>query len=236
MVIYMSFKDGDFLEIDYTLWDATDNSIIATTDEKTAKDSKVYDEKMHYGPVLFVIGAAGTLKGLDRELRGFSVNDKKKFTLKPAEAFGERDENLVHVMPLSNFKSRDMAPYPGMQIEIDNARATVKSVTSGRVTVDANHPYAGKDILYEVRVVKNLVTEKERIESLANSYGVRPTSTTTTQGRIEFAFDGGVAKNADYFIAKTSLIASAFGYFKDVKKIEVKEEYLRSEETKKNDK
>ncbi len=228
----MAFKEGDFLEIDYTIWDAADNSTIATTDEKIAKDSNIFNEKMLYGPVLFVIGAPGTLKGLDRELRTCSVGDKKKFTLKPEDAFGERDEKLVSVMPLSSFRQRNMDPYPGMELELDNTRAIVKSVNSGRVTVDANHPYAGKNIIYEVMVVKRLDTEKDRIASLANSYGVKPSAVNPSQGKLELVFDSSVAKNADYFVGRANLIASTFSYFKDIKKIDVKEEYNRPEEKK----
>ncbi len=65
----MAFKEGDFLEIEYTVSDAEDKKVLATTDQKRAKEAGILNEKMQYGPVVVVIGAPGVLKGLDRELR-----------------------------------------------------------------------------------------------------------------------------------------------------------------------
>lgn len=229
----MAFKDGDFLEVEYTVWDKASGSVIATTDEKKAKEANVYNERTKYGPVLLVVGSQGVLKGLDREVRGLKENDVKKFTFSPEEAFGERNESLVRVMPLSAFRERNIEPYPGMEVELDNITAIVRSVTSGRVTVDANHPYAGKYVEYEVKVRKLLSTEKEKVDAIANSYGVKPSGVKLEGERVEVLYDNSVSKNADYFIGKASFIASLFSYLKDVKKVEVKEEYIRAEEKKK---
>ncbi len=226
----MAFKDGDFLEVEYTVWNAGDSSIIATTDEKKAKESDTFNEKTHYGPTLLVVGSSGMIRGLDREVRGMKENEVKKFTFGPADAFGERVEELVRVMPLSAFKERNISPYPGMQVELDSTTAIVKSVTSGRVTVDANHPYAGKDVIYEVRVVRLLQSEKDKVGALAQSYSLKPTQINAYSDTVELFFDNKVAKNADYFISKASFVASAFTYFKSMKKVDVKEEYLRPEE------
>ena len=60
-------------------------------------------------------------------------------------------------------------------MNIDNSTAIVKSVNSGRVTVDMNHPYAGQQIIYEVKVTKQLTTEKDKIKALGRTYNVEPT-------------------------------------------------------------
>src|ERR1700733_8661130 len=139
----MAFGDGDFLEVEYSSWNAVDNSMIDTTDEKKSKDSGIHVEGRLYGPFLVVLGSTGIVKGLDKALRDMKPNETKKVTLKPDEAFGQRNPDIVRVMPISEFKKRDINPYPGMRVNIDNVSATVKSVNSGRVVVDANHPYAG---------------------------------------------------------------------------------------------
>jgi FKBP-type peptidyl-prolyl cis-trans isomerase 2 len=225
----MTFKDGDFLEVEYSVWDATDNSLVATTDEKKAKEGNIYNEKARYGPSLMVLGAPGIVKGLDKELRAMNESDTRKFTLKPAEAFGDRSEDLIRVMPLSDFKARDMNPYPGMRVTLDDVTATVKSVNSGRVVVDANHPLAGRDVIYEVRIVKCLRTDKEKIEGLASDYGAATTAVKVDNKSVELTYDGKVKKDADYFINKTSLVAAVFSYMKNFEKVEVKEEYSRTE-------
>lgn len=228
----MAFKDGDFIEIDYTVWDTSNKSVISTTSAETAKKESIYDEKMHYGPVLVILGSAGVIKGLDKELKGMSVGGEKKFDLKPDEAFGSRSEDLVRVMPLSEFRARDVNPYPGMRVDLDNVTAVVKSVNSGRVVVDANHPYAGKEITYEVKIVRHLTNDNEKVESLSKSYGVKPTQVNTASDKLDIFYNNEVSKNADYFVGRANLIASVFAHLKNIKAVNVKEEYLRPEEKK----
>ncbi|HUC39179.1 MAG TPA: peptidylprolyl isomerase [Candidatus Acidoferrum sp.] len=225
----MAFKDGDFLEVDYSAWDAATNELIATTDEKLAKGADLYHKDHSYGPVLVILGSNSVIKGLDRELRNLNVNDLKKFTFKPEDAFGNRTEELVRVMPISDFRARDIKPYPGMQIELENMNAVVKSVNSGRVVVDANHPYAGRDITYEVRIVKSLSSPNEKIEALGKTYRAKPSSVSVSGKAITLVYDSKVKKNADYFVGRSSFVASILSLMKDFDKIEVKEDYDRQE-------
>jgi FKBP-type peptidyl-prolyl cis-trans isomerase 2 len=223
----MAFKDGDFLEVEYSTWNTSDSRLIATTDQGEAKKAGIFNDKGRYGPVLVILGSNGVIKGLDKELRNMQAGEKKKFTFKPEDAFGQRSENLVRVMPLSDFKERDINPEPGMQVNIDDTTAIVKSVNSGRVVVDANHPYAGRDVTYEVKIVKLLTTEQEKIDALGDTYNVKPSSAQIKDKQAEVIFDDKVKKDADYFIGKASLVASAFNYLGGIEKIVVKEEYTR---------
>jgi FKBP-type peptidyl-prolyl cis-trans isomerase 2 len=229
------FKDGDFLEVDYSAWDAATNELIATTDEKKAKDANIYSKDSIYGPTLVILGSNSVIKGLDKELRNLGLNELKRFTFKPAEAFGERFEDLVKVMKMSDFKARDLNPYPGMRIELENMTATVKSVNSGRVVVDANHPYAGRDIIYEVRVVRNITEPAPKVEALGKTYGVRPSSVSIKGTAMELKYDSKTKKNADYFVGKANLVASILSLMKDIQKVEVLEDYDRSEITERSE-
>ncbi|MDE1868723.1 MAG: peptidylprolyl isomerase [Candidatus Micrarchaeota archaeon] len=228
----MAFKDGDFLEVEYSAWTAPENTLISTTDEKMAKDSGLYEEHVKYGPVLVIIGSSGVIKGLDTALRGMSAGEQKKMTFKPDEAFGERSEGLIRVMPIAEFRKRDVEPYPGMRVDLDNFTATVKSVNSGRVVVDANHPYAGRDITYEVKVVKNLTDEKEKINALGKMAGIEVTKVDASGKDVKVSFNNAVKKNADYFMGKANLVASIFTYFHNIDKVNVDEEYIRPPELK----
>jgi peptidylprolyl isomerase len=229
----MVFKDGDFLEVEYNAWTTADNGLISTTDEKKAKEGNIFDEHVRYGPVLVVVGSNSVIKGLDRALHDMSLNESKKMTFKPEEAFGERMPDLVRVMPIAEFRKRDIDPYPGLQVNIDNATAIVKSVNSGRVTVDMNHPYAGQEIIYEIKVAKHLSSEKEKVKALGRTYNVEPTDADVKEKTLHMRFGNDVKKNADYFIGKANLIASAFTYFKELEKVEVSEEYMRPKESQK---
>jgi FKBP-type peptidyl-prolyl cis-trans isomerase 2 len=226
----MAFKDGDFLEVEYSAWSGADNRLISTTDEKAAKAANIFDEHTRYGPVLVVLGTSSVIKGLDRSLKTMNLNEQKRFTFKPDEAFGERIPDLVRVMPLSEFRKHDIDPYPGLQVNLDNATAIVKSVNSGRVIVDANHPYAGQEITYEIRIVKQLASEKEKVRALGRTYNVEPSEVEAKEKVLEIRFNNEVKKNSDYFIGRANLIAAVFSYFKEFEKVKVEEEYLKPKE------
>ena len=61
-------------------------------------------------------------------------------------------------MPSSQFKAQNINPFPGLQLNIDGALATVRSVSGGRIVMDFNHPFAGKDVIYKFKILR-LVTD-----------------------------------------------------------------------------
>jgi len=221
----MSFKENDFIEIDYTAYDAGDNSVLSTTSEQKAKEANIYDEKSHYGPTLVVLGSHAIIQGLERELMNMNVGEEKTFTFEPKDAFGERLPELVGVVPLSQFKENKIDPKPGMQLNMDNSIATVRSVEGGRVIVDRNHPDAGKSIKYEVKVIKQLNTDKEKIEELMDTYEVKPSKIEIEGDKVKAYYDPNFKKNADYFVGKANALAAAFTYMPNIKDIDVIEEY-----------
>jgi len=226
----MAFKEGEFVEIEYSSWTAADSKMIDTTDQKLAKKNGIVVEGRKYGPVLVVLGNRTVVKGLEDVIKGMELNQPKKVTLKPADAFGERNPDIVRIMPVSEFKKRDINPYPGMRVNIDNVTATVKSVNSGRVVVDANHPFAGMEITYEVKIIKQLSQQNDKISALGRTYEVEPSSVKSEGKIVDLAFNNAVKKDADYFIGRANLIAAIFSYFKDVEEVKVDEEYNRPKE------
>ena len=195
----MSFNDKDFLEIEYNMWDAVTNELIETTDKKKAEEGGIYNDKFRYGKSLVIVGSAGLLKGLDRELRGMSMNEKKEFVLEPEDAFGSIDEKLIRVMPLSEFRNRGVDPYPGMRIELDNGIATIRSVNSGRVVVDLNHIYAGRRIRYELEIVKNPANEEDKIKALCYAEDAEPSEIILKDKTLSLAYDNKIKKDVSYF-------------------------------------
>jgi FKBP-type peptidyl-prolyl cis-trans isomerase 2 len=231
----MAFKEGDFVEIEYSSWTTADNRMIDTTDQKLAEKNGALVEGRKYGPVLVIVGKRTVVKGLDDALKTMDLNQQKKVTLKPAEAFGERNPDIVRIMPLAEFKKRDINPYPGMRVNIDNVTATVKSINSGRVVVDANHPYAGMEITYDVKITKKLDQQQDKITALGKTYDVQPSGVKSEAKAVTLQFGDSVKKDADYFIGRANLIAAVFGYFNDVEKVKVEEEYNRPKESDKEE-
>ncbi len=223
----MAFKEEDFLKIDYNLWRVADNLLVRTTDKKLAQEQGIFREEVKYEPQLVVIGKDNAIKALAETLKGMDVGQSKSLELEPKDAFGERNQGLVKVMHISDFRKRDIEPVPGMQIDIDGAVAIVKSVNSGRVMVDANNPLAGEKVRYEIKVVSHLKTFDEKVKAVAGMYTLEPRTVSANQEDVKVVFDDKTKMDADYFLNKTYFIGTVFDYFANVKKVVVEEEHLR---------
>ncbi len=225
----MTFSDGDFLKVDYTLWRIADNKVLFTTQRELAKKEGIEDEKANYSPHLMIVGKGNLVKGLDNAIRGMAVNEQKKIELEPSVAFGERRADLVSVIPISRFRSRDIEPYPGMTVELDGVSAMVKSVNSGRVLVDANHMLAGEKVAYEVKILEKIEKDDAKISALADEAKVKLTSVKVDSSKATISIGKDVNKDAKYAVDKTMLIDSVLEYMPSIKSIEVNEEYAREE-------
>ena len=225
----MPFSNGDFVTIDYTARRASDKSVVYTTAEKLAKDEGVFEERTRYAPQLVVVGKNNAIKGVEDAVKGMAAAQAKTIEIEPKDAFGERNEDLVRVMKFSDFREREINPIPGMRVNIDGTTVTIKSVNSGRVVVDANHPLAGERLVYEITVVKKLESEKEKVDAIAEMYSLKPSIQPHEKSSIKIGFGADINKDADYFINKSAMVSAIFRYMEDVKDIAVEEQYRRDE-------
>ncbi len=159
-------KEGDFIRIDYIGRISESGKIFDLTKEDFAKKEGMFNPNSKYGPVPVVIGGNFVVKGLENELKKMKVGEKKKITVKPEDAFGERKSEFIKLIPLSEFKKQDMDPYPGMPVTINRLMGRVLSVSGGRVRVDFNHPLAGKDLEYEVEIKKRITKIVEKTKAI----------------------------------------------------------------------
>jgi FKBP-type peptidyl-prolyl cis-trans isomerase SlyD len=159
-------KEGDFIRIDYVGRISESGEIFDLTKESVAKEKGIHNPNFKYGPVPVILGAHHVVKGLENELMKMKTGQKKKLTVKPEDALGERNSKLIRLIPLSEFKKRDIDPFPGMPIVERGMRGRVLSVSGGRVRVDFNHPLAGKTLDYEVEVKEKITNTKEKIMAI----------------------------------------------------------------------
>jgi peptidylprolyl isomerase len=159
-------KKSDFILVDYTGKVKETGEVFDTTSEETAKEKKLYKEGDIYEPKLVVVGEGWVLKALDEALITFKIRKNETVEIPPENAFGQRDPEKVKLVPLRRLAARGITPKMGAQIEYDKRLATVRTVGSGRVTLDFNPPLAGKTLVYEVTVNKKLKTDKEKISAL----------------------------------------------------------------------
>jgi peptidylprolyl isomerase len=159
-------QKSDFIIVDYTGKVKETGEVFDTTSEEIAKEKKLYKEGEIYEPRLVVVGEGWVLKALDDALLTFKPKKNESVEIPPENAFGNRDPEKVKLVPIRRLVARGITPKLGAQIEYDKRLATVRTMGSGRVTLDFNPPLAGKTLVYEVAVQKQLKTAEEKISAL----------------------------------------------------------------------
>ncbi len=156
-------KKKDFVEIEYTGKLKEENVIFDTTDEKLAKENKLHGHD--YGPIIICVGEEQLLKGLDKNIEGKEIGKEYSIEMQPEDAFGKKNAKLIQLIPTNKFKQQKIHPMPGMQLNIDGMIGTIKTVSGGRTLVDFNHPLAGKEIYYKIKINKKITDDKEKLSS-----------------------------------------------------------------------
>ncbi len=226
----MPFIDGDFVKIDYSAWRVADNMLAHTTIRKVAEENGMLDKDASYAPQLVIIGKGSVIKGVDDAVRSMGVNESKTVEIEAKDAFSDRNPDLVRVLPLGDFRKRDIEPYPGMQLELDNMVAVVKSINSGRVVVDANHPLAGEKLKYEIKVVEKIDDDAGKAKALAEAFSLKPDAVSVSGGQMKVTFGDKVEKDSKFLVNKSNFVNSALRYMGKIEKVVVEEDYARAKE------
>ncbi|MBS3136630.1 peptidylprolyl isomerase [Candidatus Woesearchaeota archaeon] len=155
----------DFIELEYTAKISEGGMVFATTDEKTAKENGIFAKEEKYSPVILCLGEGYLLQGLENKLIGKEEGKEYSFNLEPEEAFGKKSASMVHLVSTKKFRESNIAPMPGLQVNIDGVIGIVKTVSGGRTMVDFNHPLSGKKIEYSVKVLRKVADDKEKLKA-----------------------------------------------------------------------
>ncbi|MEM3126694.1 MAG: peptidylprolyl isomerase [Candidatus Woesearchaeota archaeon] len=159
-------KEKDFIELEYSGRFKDNNELFDTTSEEEAKKEKIHSQNMQYGPATICVGQGHLLKGLEKELVGKEIGKELTINLSAEDAFGKKDVKMLRQVPLNKFQKEGIRPIPGMQVNVDGAIGIVRTVSGGRVIVDFNHPFAGKNVVYRVKVKRKVEDKAEQISSL----------------------------------------------------------------------
>ncbi|MBI2101394.1 peptidylprolyl isomerase [Candidatus Woesearchaeota archaeon] len=163
-------KKHDFVEIEYTGRIKEDNAVFDTTEEKVAKENGVYDKHADYSPAVICVGESHVLKGLEEQIIGKETGKEYTFEIGRENAFGRKDAKLIQMIPAGKFRQQNIQPIPGLQLNIDGMFGVVRTVSGGRCLVDFNHPLAGKDLVYKVRINNIIDDDKEKLKSLLKAH------------------------------------------------------------------
>jgi FKBP-type peptidyl-prolyl cis-trans isomerase SlyD len=105
-------------------------------------------------PLAYLHGHKNIIPGLEQEMEGKQAGDVMVVTIAPADAYGERQEQMVQEVPRKTFQAEDIHVCMRFEAQTPNGPLTVvvTGVTDETVTVDGNHPLAGKELTFDVRI------------------------------------------------------------------------------------
>ena len=137
----MPVKEGDTIKVEY---------------KGTLDDGTVFDSSENHGRLLeFEVGAGQIIAGFENAVIGMENGEEKDVKLQPSEAYGESDPRLIQRVPKSQFPEEIK---PGMMLLMtlpNGVQVPLKivDVTEDEVTIDLNHPLAGKNLNFRIKVV-----------------------------------------------------------------------------------
>ncbi|WP_026954731.1 FKBP-type peptidyl-prolyl cis-trans isomerase [Algoriphagus vanfongensis] len=139
----MQAKKGDNVQVHYT---------------GKLEDGSVFDSSVQREPLGFTVGGGQMIQGFDAAVDGMAVGDKKTVTIPAAQAYGERRDDMMIDVPKTQVPA-DIKPEIGMQLTLQGGNGqpmpvTVTHVDDEKITLDANHHLAGKDLIFDIELVK----------------------------------------------------------------------------------
>lgn len=123
----------------------------------TLKDDEgnVLDQSPEGQPLAYLHGHSNIIPGLEQQLEGKSAGETINAVVEPADGYGEYQDQAVQTVPRDNFQGVEDIQ-PGMQFQSEAGGqvmlVTVTDVNDKEVTVDANHPLAGKRLTFDVEI------------------------------------------------------------------------------------
>jgi peptidylprolyl isomerase len=123
----------------------------------TLSDGTVFDSSQGREPLSFTLGSGQIIPGLDAAIDGMALGESKTVTIPAAQAYGDHNPDALQAIPRDQIPA-DIPVDPGTQLQMHtpdgNAMpVVVAAVDENTVTLDANHPLAGKDLTFAVEIV-----------------------------------------------------------------------------------
>lgn len=131
-------------------------------------EQKVLDSSDGNDPLPYLHGHQNIVPGLESELEGLSVGDKKKVTVPPEQGYGERSDDAVQTVPITDLPD-EIPREVGLQIFAEGPDGQhfplwITAVTDETVTLDGNHPLAGQTLHFDVEITEVRAAEAEELE------------------------------------------------------------------------
>ncbi|HET8866295.1 MAG TPA: peptidylprolyl isomerase [Gracilimonas sp.] len=136
-------KDGDTVKVHYT---------------GKLEDGSVFDTSESRDPLEITLGEGKLIPGFEKAVVGLAVGDTTTANIESAEAYGDRREDLELSIERDQLPE-DIQPEVGMQLQLNQPNGQpvpvqITKVEDENITIDANHPLAGKDLTFDIELVE----------------------------------------------------------------------------------
>jgi len=121
------------------------------------EDGTVFDSSKDREPLEFALGSGNVIPGFESGLLGMEPGESKTLTIAPDEAYGQINPDLVATVERKQFPE-NISPEVGLQLQMTQPNGqplnvTIINIVGDSITLDANHPLAGKTLVFEVELV-----------------------------------------------------------------------------------
>jgi peptidylprolyl isomerase len=136
-------KNGDAVKVHYT---------------GRLSDGTVFDSSEDGDPLEFTLGQGQMIAGFEQAVLGMKVGETKTVNIPSDQAYGPRSDDLIMDVDRNELPD-DMEPWVGLQLQMDQADGsttivTITEVSDTNVKLDANHPLAGKDLVFDIEIME----------------------------------------------------------------------------------
>jgi FKBP-type peptidyl-prolyl cis-trans isomerase SlyD len=137
----LTVQDGQIVLMDYTL----------------RVDGEILDTSSGHEPLEFLQGAGNIIPGLEDELYGMAIGDSKLVVVQPEEGYGVIDPDAFVQVPRDQFPA-EIPMEEGLEIQVTDENGTpmnarIDTIGEDTVTLDFNHPLAGKELHFDAKIV-----------------------------------------------------------------------------------
>ncbi|MDQ2691677.1 MAG: peptidylprolyl isomerase [Chloroflexota bacterium] len=148
--------------------DSVQNNVVVSMEYSLHVDNEEIDSSKGQDPLQFLVGHGNIISGLEREMIGMKVGESKEVTIAPADAYGEFDEQAFMEVPRTAFP-QEISVEEGAELTVrDDAGqsryARIDAIDGDNVTLNFNHPLAGDELHFNVKVVGLREPTEEELE------------------------------------------------------------------------
>ena len=136
-------KEGDVVKVHYT---------------GKLDSGEIFDTSDNKEPLLFTIGKGEVIPGFEDGVKGLEIGESKTIKIPSEMAYGPRQEELLYKVGKDKFPP-DLELQVGQSFKVGGEQGeptivSISEISENEVTLDANHPLAGKDITFDVKLVE----------------------------------------------------------------------------------